>query len=162
MLSPLIILFSFFFLLSLSISLGCLSPLSDCLSSAFLSLLLALLSPQPPALAAKFPTYASIKLYLMLLAAVSPSRSLWSRSPLSCYPDRLGLSDLVLHHLTHCRSLFFLLRWLWRCFLGWLLWVVFGGFMFLDGCSGLCLVNLSRGWLIWVVVGWFWVVVGLQ
>ena len=44
--------------------------------------------------------------------------------------------------------------------------------MFLDGCSGLCLVNLSRGWLIlggggfaimvscgggqWVVVGCGW------
>ena len=53
-------------------------------------------------------------------------------------------------------SLFFLLQWLWRCFLGWLLWVVFGGFVFLDGCNGLCLVNLSHGWLIWAVVGWFW------
>ena len=30
---------------------------------------------------------------------------------------------------------------------------MFGGFVFLDGFSGLCLVNLSRGWLIRVVVG---------
>ena len=79
---------------------------------------------------------ASIKLCSISPAAISPSRS--SRS--------LQISPSTISHTAG--SLFFLLRWLWWCFLRWLLWVVFGGFVFLDGCSGLCLVNLSCGWLI--------------
>ena len=56
--------------------------------------------------------------------------------------DSIVLASISPSTISHTAgSLFFLLRWLWRCFLGWLLWVVFDGFVFLDGCSGLSLVN---------------------
>ena len=93
----------------------------------------------------------SVKLCSISLAVVLLSKSLWSRSPPSRHPGRLGLSNLALHHLAHYRISLLSLAVVVAMFLGWLLWVVFGGFVFLDGCSGLCLVNLSGGWLI---LGW--------
>ena len=62
------------------------------------------------------------------------SNSAWSRLPLSHYPGHLGLSDLALHHLAHCRisllslvvvvAVFFRVVvvgcvW-WFCVFGWL------------------------------------------
>ena len=77
---------------------------------------------------------ASVKLYSILPTAVSPTKSLWSRSPPSRYLRRLGLSNLALHQLAHCRisllslavvvAVFFRVVvvgcvW-WFCVFGWL------------------------------------------
>ena len=77
---------------------------------------------------------ASIKLCSISPTVVSLSRSLWSCLPPSRLPGRLGLSDLALHHLAHCRIFFLSLAvvatmffrvvvmgcvW-WFCVFGWL------------------------------------------
>ena len=78
---------------------------------------------------------ASVKLCSISLAVVSPSRSLWSRSPPSRCPGRLGLSDLALHHLAH--------SWISLLSLAVVVAVFFR--VVVMGCV----------WLIWVMVGWF-------